>query len=243
MHQYLQDIPDLMVYIYVPSGKGAPEDAVVFDQAQPRLPIQSNSIGTKYIPGTVAHTKQLLKEDKERRQATANKQQEPAATPPQSPETIEPQPKPDVKVYTLGYLDQLEEIRSIMAQYQKVGKKILLIDTRDNPWSSKPGCKRTDFEKEFGTLYRWEGECLGNANHNHPEKGYDIHDLAKGLHRTCNALKKGYDVIYMCGCTHDGCHRFYLAKELQGKWQAEFASTYGSMTIINNSHSLTSMLS
>lgn len=128
----------------------------------------------------------------------------------------------EYKVYHVGYnaYNSEQHVQALMGN-----PRMLLIDTRKTPWSYKPQWSRDDkhvgsctvpgLASQWGRRYRYAGKVLGNENYKHPELPIKIINLDEGLRGLKLYLQKGYSLILLCGCTHDGCHRYTIMRELQ----------------------------
>lgn len=128
-----------------------------------------------------------------------------------------------MKVYHLGYNEGGSEqhLQELMSD-----PKMLLIDTRLKPYSWRPTWCREDkvlpggqvipgLQSQWCERYRWAGKFLGNENYKFPLAPIKIADLDTGLKGLMQYLRKGYSLILMCGCSHEGCHRFKIMRELK----------------------------
>lgn len=104
--------------------------------------------------------------------------------------------------------------------------KMLLVDTRLKPWSWRPTWCREDkvlpggqrlpgLQSQWGKRYRWAGAYLGNENYKHQLAPIKIADIETGLRGLMMYLREGHSLILMCGCSHEGCHRYTIMRELQ----------------------------
>lgn len=128
-------------------------------------------------------------------------------------------------IYSKSYTAQEQDILDLLAQ----NKKTLLVDTRKSPYSKRPGWNQADLEKRLKEQYFWRGDTLGNLNYlpKDRHKGIELIDEETGIERLCTALKKGYNLILLCGCpAAKTCHRTYIAKRLLRKWHEEYAKYF-----------------
>lgn len=129
----------------------------------------------------------------------------------------------DARVYHLGYNEGGSEqhLQALMKD-----PKMLLIDTRLTPWSWRPTWCREDkvlpggqrlpgLRSQWGQRYRYAGKFLGNENYKFPGASIKIAHLETGLKGLMMYLREGYSLILMCGCSHEGCHRYTIMRELK----------------------------
>lgn len=128
-----------------------------------------------------------------------------------------------MRVYHVGYNEGGAEqyLQALMRD-----PKMLLIDTRLKPYSWRPTWCREDkvlpggqvipgLRSQWGKRYRFAGHYLGNKNYKLELAPIDIAHIETGLNGLMMYLQEGHPLILMCGCSHDGCHRYTIMRELQ----------------------------
>jgi len=113
------------------------------------------------------------------------------------------------KVYHCGYsaLGTREWVDELMLQ-----PNMLLIDTRLKAYSWRCDWREDALKAKYGKRYRQAGRLLGNLNYQGgPIKIVDLDGGVKGL---MMYLNEGRDLILLCQCVHDGCHRHEILKAL-----------------------------
>ena len=139
----------------------------------------------------------------------------------------------EMRVYHVGYscYNAEQHVKDLMSD-----PRMLLIDTRHKPWSwrsawckddqVKAGLRIPGLQSQWGKRYRDAGKVLGNLNY---EGGpIKIADLDEGIKGLRYYLVRGYSLILLCQCAHDGCHRYTIMKALQAAMpEVQFYSADG----------------